>query len=59
MFSLVVSHVEKHKQDEQKPNTGSLLDSIYEDWRRENKNDSTRRNFSPIHSAKIYGLFSV
>jgi hypothetical protein len=28
-FNLVVSHVEKHKQDEQKPNTSSLLDSIY------------------------------
>ena len=34
-FSLVVSHVEKHKQDEQKPN--SLLDILNEDWKRENK----------------------
>jgi hypothetical protein len=32
-FSLVVSHVGKHKQDQGK--TNSLLDAIYEDWRRE------------------------
>jgi len=36
-FSLVVPHVEKHKQDEQKHMTNSLLDSVYEDWKRENK----------------------
>jgi hypothetical protein len=30
-FSLVVSHVEKHKQDNEKPN--SLLDRVYEEWR--------------------------
>jgi len=34
-FSLVVSHVEKHKQEQGKPN--SLLDAVYQDWRRENK----------------------
>lgn len=34
-FSLVVSHVEKHKNEEQKPN--SLLDAVYEDRKRENK----------------------
>jgi hypothetical protein len=34
-FSLVVAHVEKHRQDEQKPN--SLLGAIYEDWKRDNK----------------------
>jgi hypothetical protein len=28
-FSLVVSHVEKHKQEQEKPN--SILDGIYED----------------------------
>lgn len=33
-FSLVVSHVEKHKQDEHKPS--SLFDVINEEWR-ENK----------------------
>jgi hypothetical protein len=31
----LVSHVEKHKHEEQKPN--SLLDAVYEDWKRENK----------------------
>lgn len=30
-FSLVVAHVEKHKQEREKPN--SLLDAIYEEWR--------------------------
>jgi hypothetical protein len=34
-FSLVVPHVEKHKQDQEKPT--SLVDRVYEDWRRENK----------------------
>lgn len=34
-FSLVVSHVGKHRQDNQKPN--SLLDRVYEEWREENK----------------------
>ena len=29
-FSLVVSYVEKHKQEREKPN--SLLDAIYQDW---------------------------
>jgi len=34
-FSLVVSHVEKHRQNNQKPN--SLLDTVYEEWKEENK----------------------
>ena len=34
-FSLVVWHVEKHKQEKKKPETNILLDRVYEDWRRE------------------------
>jgi hypothetical protein len=34
-FNLVVSHVEKHNQDQEKPN--SLFDMINEERKRENK----------------------
>ena len=34
-YSLVISHVEKHKQDQEKPN--SLFDMINEERKRENK----------------------
>ena len=36
-FSLVVSHVEKHKQDEQNQTLAVYLIVYTEDWRRENK----------------------
>jgi hypothetical protein len=34
-YSLVISHVEKHKQDQEKPS--SLFDMINEERKRENK----------------------
>lgn len=56
-FSLVVSHVEKHKHDEQKSN--SLLEAIYEDWRCEKSKPSilgSRHSSSSILDRLVTGF---